>query len=71
MKKINKNKHGFTLTELILVVAIIIILAGAIGIGVADIINAGQRADTNTKKQAADLRSNINSGEARLTSFGF
>lgn len=71
MKKINKNKHGFTLTELILIVAIIIILASAIGIGVADIINAAKRADADTQRQATELRSNINSGEARLTSFGF
>ncbi|MCR4688642.1 MAG: prepilin-type N-terminal cleavage/methylation domain-containing protein [Saccharofermentans sp.] len=71
MKKINKNKHGFTLTEMILVVAIIIILASAIGIGVADIINAGKRADAQVNKQASTLRANINNSEAKLTYYGF
>jgi prepilin-type N-terminal cleavage/methylation domain-containing protein len=71
MKKINKNKHGFTLTEMVLVVAIIIILAGAIGIGIADIINAGKRADAAVIKQASDLRTHINDSENKLKGYGF
>ena len=44
MKKVTKNKNGFTLVEMVLVIAIIIILAAVILISVSGIIASAKRA---------------------------
>ena len=46
MKKIAKNKKGFTFTEIVLVVAIIVILASAMLVGVNDYLNAANKAES-------------------------
>ncbi|MCQ2504750.1 MAG: type II secretion system GspH family protein [Saccharofermentans sp.] len=35
MKKVQKSKRGFTLIEMVLVIAIIVILAGVLSIGIS------------------------------------
>jgi type IV pilus assembly protein PilA len=47
MRKINKSKSGFTLIEIIIVVAIIIILAGVVSLNVSGILGT-----TKDKNQA-------------------
>jgi len=47
MKKIQKNRKGFTLVEMVLVIAIIVILAAVVFFTVADYLNAAKGA---TKK---------------------
>jgi type IV pilus assembly protein PilA len=42
MKKISKSKKGFTLVEMVLVIAIIVILAAVILMSVANIIEDAQ-----------------------------
>ncbi len=71
MKRIHKTKVGFTLLEMIIVVAIIVILAGVITMSVGTYIsNAKARS-----AQADDVRSsalvNIQSSEARMVELGF
>jgi len=44
MKKIQKSKKGFTLVEMVLVIAIIVILAAVLIFGVAKYINAANAA---------------------------
>lgn len=44
MKKIQKNKKGFTLIEMVLVVAIILILAAVMIIGIGTYIQSAQTA---------------------------
>ncbi|MCR5617587.1 MAG: prepilin-type N-terminal cleavage/methylation domain-containing protein [Clostridiales bacterium] len=46
MKKLDKNKNGFTLMEMVLVIAIILIISGALAYGIVAYINfANSRAD--------------------------
>ncbi len=44
MKKIQKSKNGFTLVEMVLVIAIIVILAAVLIIGVSDYIARAKNA---------------------------
>lgn len=52
MRKVSKSNHGFTLLEIIVVIAIIAILAAVVFISAARYLNAGQ-----------DVKSNIDSLE--------
>ena len=48
MRRIHKSqrsKGGFSLLEVIIVVAIIVILAGVVGVGVAGLIRTANKAD--------------------------
>lgn len=44
MKKIQKNKKGFTLVEMVLVIAIIVILASVLFFSVTDYLNKAKSA---------------------------
>jgi type IV pilus assembly protein PilA len=44
MKKIQKNRKGFTLVEMVLVIAIIVILAAVVFFSVADYLNKARSA---------------------------
>ena len=47
MKKIQKTKKGFTLVEMVLVIAIIVILAAILVIGITKYINAAKQAQAS------------------------
>ena len=44
MKKIQKSKKGFTLVEMVLVIAIIVILAAVLLLGIGQYLNAANAA---------------------------
>ena len=44
MKKIQKSKKGFTLVEMVLVIAIIVILAAVLLLGIGTYLNAANKA---------------------------
>ena len=71
MKRVNKSKRGFTLVEMILVVAIIVILAGAFALGVRAIINKTKQAQANVNASKNLMQSNINASEKKLSDSGF
>lgn len=47
MKKIQKSKKGFTLVEMVLVIAIIVILAAVLVIGITKYLNGANAAKTS------------------------
>lgn len=49
MKKIQKNKKGFTLIEMVLVIAIILILAAVLIISIGNYISKAQSAAASVK----------------------
>ena len=62
MRKIQKTKKGFTLIEMVLVIAIIVILASVLFIGIS-----GYLAKTDTVKAIASVRnSRVNSLSAQI-----
>ena len=71
MKKIAKNKKGFSFTEIVLVVAIIVILASAMLVGVNDYLNTANKAESNVTASVEDLSDNITAKENDLKNKGF
>ena len=59
MKKIAKNKKAFTFTEIVLVVAIIVILASAMLVGVNDYLNTANKAQSNVDASVEALSNTI------------
>ena len=50
MKKIQKNRKGFTLVEMVLVIAIIVILAAVVFFSVADYLNKAKKSTSKIKE---------------------
>lgn len=50
MKKIQKNKKGFTLVEMVLVIAIIVILAAVVFFSVAEYLNKAKKATSKIQE---------------------
>jgi len=55
MKKIQKNKKGFTLIEMVLVIAIIVILAAVMVISVTGYLSKAKTARVAVQSHNADL----------------
>lgn len=55
MKKISKNKKGFTLVEMVIVIAIILILASVIIFSVSRFINAAASAKDSVGKHNDEI----------------
>lgn len=74
MRRISKtgiNLHGFTLVEMLLVIGIIVILAGAVALGVSDVLDPAKRAQNDVKNKAAQQSQSINASEVFLKNMGF
>ena len=74
MRRINKqsnNLRGFTLVEMLLVIGIIIILAGAVALGVSDTLDPARRAQSNISQKAVAVSQSINDSEMHLRNLGF
>lgn len=50
MKKIQKSKKGFTLVEMVLVIAIIVILAAVLVLGVGSYLNKAKAASSSIRE---------------------
>ena len=70
LKKMN-NPKGFTLVEIILVVAIILILAGSVFAGVSDWLERTRTANEQVNIQSSYVEQQINDSEAKLANYGF
>ncbi|MBR5181312.1 MAG: prepilin-type N-terminal cleavage/methylation domain-containing protein [Clostridiales bacterium] len=69
--KHSKNLRGFTLVEILLVVGIIIILAGAVALGVGDILDPAKRAQSSVHANVTAQSQSINDSEVHLKNIGF
>lgn len=74
MHRISKKyviKGGFTLTEMVLVVAIILILASVLFVGIRDLIDTANRSDDAVRISSSELRAQVDAGEASLRKYNF
>jgi len=66
-----KNLRGFTLVEILLVVGIIVILAGAVALGVNDMLDPARRAQSSVRAQRTAQSVSISASEQHLMNIGF
>ena len=66
MKKISKSKKGFTLVEMVLVIAIICILAAVLVLSVTDYITRAQSATSVINDNRAQVESATGAIDAAL-----
>lgn len=71
MKRIRKSKIGFTLLEMVIVVAIIVILAGVITISIGTFISNSKARSISADEARSSAVVNIQSSEARMSELGF
>ena len=69
--KTKSSKRAFTLTEMVIVIGIIVIIASVVGVGVADILKNAKKYNSAVNSSSDELKSQINSNEAKLASFNF
>ena len=55
MKKIQKSKKGFTLVEMVLVIAIIVILAAVLVLGIGAYLNKARLAASSVKEHNSSV----------------
>jgi len=65
------NSKGFTLVEMMLVIAIIIILASSVIFGVSGYLNSANKAEADINQQSSELVSHIDASESLLEYYGF
>ncbi|MCQ2532177.1 MAG: type II secretion system GspH family protein [Saccharofermentans sp.] len=71
MKKIKKNKKGFTLVELVLVVAIIVILAGVLALNISGYIDRAKNGKKQVESGVSEYSGKIQPLEASVKGYGF
>ena len=71
ISKLNRNFRGFTLVEMLIVVGIIIILAGAVALGVGDILNPAKKAQSSVSARKQAEAQSIAASENKLKNYGF
>ena len=71
MHRINKQKRGFTLVELVLVIAIILILASVTALSVSDILKTNQKGASSVSQAVNNVKVKITDEENDLKNKGF
>lgn len=66
MKKIQKSKKGFTLVEMVLVIAIIVILAAVLIIGVTKYLNGANAAAKSISEHTSDINQVVSDVDTKL-----
>ena len=74
MRKISKqdrSRGGFTMTEVVIVTAIIIILASVLIIGINSLIKTAKKSESAVRDSSNKVKKQIDDSEAMLASYGF
>lgn len=74
MRRISKQRlsvRGFSLVEMLIVVGIIVILAGAVALGVSDILNPAKKAQSSVSARVSNQSKSISLSESKLQNVGF
>ena len=64
MKKIQKTKKGFTLIEMVLVIAIIVILAAVLVMSIGTYLNRAKNAATSIESHNSSIKSVVDEIDA-------
>ena len=66
MKRINKNKKGFTLVEMVLVIAIIVILAGVLVMGIGTYIQRAKNAASSVASHNSEISYDVSQIDTQI-----
>lgn len=66
MKKINKSKRGFTLIEMVLVIAIIVILAAVLALNISGYIQRAQNAASSVSAHNNSIQMGVDAIDAEM-----
>lgn len=71
ISKQTKSMRGFSLVEMLIVIGIIVILAGALALGVNDVLNPAKKARNSVSNRAIQESQSIHQSEQKLAGYGF
>lgn len=71
MSRIYKTKRGFTLVEMVLVLAIIVILAAVVGFSIHGIVSKSNDASSSLASDRVEFRSNNAASNSAFVDAGF
>lgn len=71
MKKLMKNKTGYTLIELVMVVALIVILAGVMVLNISTYVRRAKNASSLESSERTSAVGMISESEMHLSALGF
>ena len=69
--KFKNSKCGFTLTEMVIIIGIIVILASAVGAGIADTLKNAKKSKAAVEDSCAQLKQRIDDSESILRKYNF
>ena len=71
MNKIYKTKRGFTLVEMVLVIAIIVLLAAVVGISISGIISQGKSGSASIRQERETFQANNAEKNSAFSAIGY
>lgn len=71
MSRIYKTRRGFTLVEMVLVIAIIVLLAAVVGISVKEYIDKGTAGSDSVHDQRVTFQQNNAAKNDQFKAFGY
>ena len=71
MSRIYKTKRGFTLVEMVLVIAIVVILAAVVGISIAGYVSKGNDASSILARERVEFRPDNAAKNSAFVAIGF
>ena len=71
MSRIYKTKRGFTLVEMVIVIAIVVILAEVVGISIHGYITKGKDSSSSISSERVQFQADNAKKNSAFVSFGF
>ncbi|MCQ2527807.1 MAG: type II secretion system GspH family protein [Saccharofermentans sp.] len=71
MIKLNKTKKGFTLIELVLVIAVIVILAGVLVMNISTYLDRAKNGSKEVDEGVSSYKGKVQSLEGQITGYKF
>ena len=71
MSRIYKTKHGFTLVEMVLGIAMVIILAAVVTISIAGYVSKGKDASSSLASERVQFRSDNAAKNSAFVAIGY
>ncbi|MBR5974901.1 MAG: type II secretion system protein [Clostridiales bacterium] len=71
MNRVYKTRRGFTLVEMVLVIAIIVLLAAVVGLSVSGLISKSNEGSASIHEQGETLKANNAEKDSKFVAAGY